>query len=110
MTQAIIALGAIIISLLSFISTQLSLRRTVDSTYVASMEGRLKDAEARLVACEAGRERLAVEIATIRDENLWLTRKFLDLAHGGKLVIDDATPLVRRAIATVLPPQGEAVP
>jgi hypothetical protein len=91
------ALGAIVIAMLSFISTQLSLRRTVDTTYVKSIEDRLKDAEGRVSACEAARERMTVEINGVREENLWLTRQLLKLERDGKVTMDPANPLVMRA-------------
>lgn len=92
------ALGAIVIAMLSFISTQLSLRRTVDSTYVKSIEDRLKDAEGRVTACEVARERLSAEINSVREENFFLTRKLIALARDGKVAFDDADPMVRRAM------------
>ena len=66
----IVPLIALLISVMTFIATQISIRRSADENYVKSLETRLVRCEAEMNDCQAERKRLT-------DENLDLMRRLM---------------------------------
>ncbi len=68
MEENLIGTAALIIAILTFISTQWGMRRVATKTYVERLEHRIEKLEAELKECVTGREEL-------RRQNIALTEK-----------------------------------
>ena len=73
------AIIAVVVALLTFLSTQLTLGRTADRERVGDMERRLSRTESDLKNCLTAKGEMEGELRRLRDENIVLMRTAMGL-------------------------------